>query len=150
MVEQVALTVNADCVVCMGARPLLRIVPAPVSPDWLILMNNTTPNGSCQPYDQYFPLMSPEKQKPLFTSEVANGNFTCVNLTGTTSIPSTFNHTCNVTVAAPAGYKTVSRADIWWFCLFDQLPRNASGTCALVTLLLPVTVYETTALNLQW
>lgn len=43
------------------------------------------------------------------------------------------------------------RADIWWWCedetLKNSLPNKFSGTCAIVTLLLPVTVLKTGAGN---
>lgn len=42
LAEQAANKVNSDCIVCMGARPTLRVVPAPVNSTCLLdLMNNT-------------------------------------------------------------------------------------------------------------
>ena len=43
----------------------------------------------------------------------------------------------------------LSRSDVWWWCgdntIYDRLPKNASGVCALVTLLLPIKVFPTSA-----
>lgn len=42
----------------------------------------------------------------------------------------------------PARQYNLSREDLWLYCggkpIYDLFPRNASGTCALVTLLLPI------------
>ncbi|KAJ0058515.1 hypothetical protein NL108_016386 [Boleophthalmus pectinirostris] len=42
-------------------------------------------------------------------------------------------------------FQPVSQGDVWWWCgkdkLYDRLPRNVIGHCALVSLLLPTTIH---------
>lgn len=52
---------------------------------------------------------------------------------------------CNLTYNPNMAFKPVSRADVWWWCggthLYDGFPGNATGLCALVSLLLPISIY---------
>ena len=90
------------------------------------------------------PLTDQTKRKPVFDKKVAMKNFTCPKLTGTgASLGSFPAGWCqeNVSFSVPV---PVARADIWLWCgedeLYDRLPVNASGICALVSLMLPVAV----------
>lgn len=51
---------------------------------------------------------------------------------------------CIENITAPTNFSPKLRADLWWYCgedkLYDQIPTNSSGTCALISLLLPVFV----------
>lgn len=146
LAEQAANATGESCIVCMGARPLLRIVPAPLIPDCVFdVMNNTNPSGNCKIWDQIFPVTQAVSKKPLFSATVAPGNFSCVNLTGTEqSIGTVSASWCNYTHTVLTKFTSTPRADIWWWCgdkkLFDRLPINTFGLCALVTLLLPITI----------
>ncbi|XP_031689058.1 uncharacterized protein LOC116375799 [Oncorhynchus kisutch] len=147
LAEEAANSTRQSCVVCMGARPLLRIVPAVVILPCLIpLMTTDNPCCNCTTWDRVYPITKATNRKPMFSNQVAKANFTCVDMSGVGievgRIPKSW---CLDTVKVVGGFKPISRADVWWWCgtavLFDKLPVNTTGTCALVTLLLPVSVY---------
>lgn len=58
MAQQAAIDTGDDCLVCMGARPLLKIVAAPIEPDcvWEVMMKDN-PADNCSKYDAFFPLV---------------------------------------------------------------------------------------------
>nr|XP_057937479.1 uncharacterized protein LOC131135511 [Doryrhamphus excisus]XP_057937480.1 uncharacterized protein LOC131135511 [Doryrhamphus excisus]XP_057937481.1 uncharacterized protein LOC131135511 [Doryrhamphus excisus] len=151
MAEQAANTTGQDCVVCMGPRPLLQIVPSVLNKDCLVqVMTKTNPTGSCTMYDRVFPLTGPEKKKPLFSSQVAMGNFTCIHRTGTGTILGSLNASqCAETETVDEHFTPLSHSDIWWWCgdnaIYDKLPFNTTGYCASVTLILPVQIFQITA-----
>ncbi|XP_034078311.1 uncharacterized protein LOC117550103 [Gymnodraco acuticeps] len=146
MAQQAALDTGDDCLICMGARPLLHIIPAPVEPRCATeIMGTDNPQHNCSKYDVYFPLANAELKKPLFFAKVPRLNYTCFH----TTIRNTggFNKTlCDHIVTPTTPGRGVIRADIWFHCggnqLHDRVPYNASGLCALVTLLLPVKTYK--------
>uniref|UniRef100_A0A3B3CR11 Uncharacterized protein n=1 Tax=Oryzias melastigma TaxID=30732 RepID=A0A3B3CR11_ORYME len=158
LVEQAAKAVGIDCIVCMGSRPLLQIIPAVLPPHCVIpVMNETNiKEKNCASWDLVFPITGLEKQKPLFSKKVAMGNFTCISLQGQGEPLGKLNFSrwCTTTYNVLANFRSVSRSDIWWWCgddrLFDRLPANVKGHCALVSLLLPVSVFSTTIEKLMY
>ncbi|XP_061158312.1 uncharacterized protein LOC133169852 [Syngnathus typhle] len=146
MAEQAANVTNTSCVVCMGPRPLLRIIPASVAPECAIFVMSTPSIPSahpCSSWDKVYPVSSLAKSKPLFSTDVAKGNFTCIKLPGTgASLGVLSAPLCTSLFYGAAFFSPIARSDIWFWCntdkLYDSLPFNSSGTCALVTLLLPV------------
>ncbi|CAB1313397.1 unnamed protein product, partial [Coregonus sp. 'balchen'] len=128
LTEEAARVTHQSCVVCMGARPLLRIIPAAITPEcFLSVMKHDNPSANCTLWDVIHPLVTKVTKKPIFSYQVARANFTCVNLT--------------------KGLPLLGLMSGGWWCggvrLFDGLPGNATGTCALVSLLLPISVYPT-------
>uniref|UniRef100_A0A669CLG5 Envelope glycoprotein n=1 Tax=Oreochromis niloticus TaxID=8128 RepID=A0A669CLG5_ORENI len=99
LAEQAARDANDDCMVCLGPRPTLRVVPAPIEEQCLVKVMNST---------------NIEDINPLFNP--------------------------------------VSRADIWWWCgdpqIYDRLPRNKTGMCGLISLLLPVQVIKLSVIDI--
>ncbi|XP_045082335.1 uncharacterized protein LOC123492877 [Coregonus clupeaformis] len=154
MVEQAAKASGADCVVCMGARPLLQVVPSALGLDCLVdVMNKTIPSENCSSWDKIYPLTTAEKQKPLFSKKVAVGNFTCINRTGAGVRLGKLNDTqCYSVETVNMAFKPKARSDIWWWCgddrLFDRLPYNTTGFCASVSLILPVSITPLTVTDL--
>ncbi|XP_023196423.1 uncharacterized protein LOC111609857 [Xiphophorus maculatus] len=154
MVEQAAKMAKNDCVVCMEPRPLLRVTPATITKQCLLeVMTKTNPNSTCVIYDSIFPLTAADERKPFFSKKIAPGNFSCVNITGSGKRLGHFSDTmCTTVITVNNDFNPVSRADVWWWCgddrLFDRLPRKVTGVCALVSLLLPVTVYPMSAKDL--
>uniref|UniRef100_A0A3Q2SRJ2 Envelope polyprotein n=1 Tax=Fundulus heteroclitus TaxID=8078 RepID=A0A3Q2SRJ2_FUNHE len=155
MVEQAANMSGQSCVVCMGPRPLLQVVPAVMDAECLLeVMNKTVPITNCSQWEKIYPLAIAQKQKPLFSNKIAPSNFTCINMTNTGQKFGNLTSTwCKTIVTVSRHFSPVSRADVWWWCgddrLFDKLPRNVSGTCGLVSLLLPVKVYPMTVTELM-
>ncbi|CAN9514544.1 unnamed protein product [Ophioblennius macclurei] len=148
MAEQAAAVAKSDCLVCMGARPLLQVVPAPI-PDTCVIdvMNHTNPSTNCTEWDIVFPLTADERRKPLFSNRVAANNYTCVTRIGKAPKLGVLRETqCSSVINISAPFLPQSRSDIWWWCgedkLYDRWPRNTTGTCALITLLLPVSVVK--------
>lgn len=145
MVEQAANVTKTDCVVCMGPRPLLQIIPAAIEKTCIVnVMNKTNPTSECQKWDEVFPNTQAEKKKPIFSKYIASGNFSCINLTGKGERLGNLSTTrCTYMIQVDDTFKPVPRSDIWWWCgddrLFDKLARNMTGYCALVTLLLIIT-----------
>lgn len=153
MVEQAVNVTKSDCVICMGPRPILQIVPAVISDECILdVMNNTNPNATCQFCDEVFPNTGPEKKKTIFSKIVAPGNFSCINRTGKGVLGNLSSSWCAMTLTVSVLFTPVSRGDIWWWCgddrIFDRLPVNTTGYCALVSLLLPVSVYPMSAIQL--
>lgn len=82
MATQAANTTKDSCVVCLGPRPILKIVPAILPSNCVIdVMTKTNPSNSCLRWDAVFPLTTHQKKTPIFSTFVAPGNFTCINLT---------------------------------------------------------------------
>uniref|UniRef100_A0A3B4VQN1 Envelope polyprotein n=1 Tax=Seriola dumerili TaxID=41447 RepID=A0A3B4VQN1_SERDU len=144
MVEQAANMSKKDCVVCMGPRPLLQIIPATIPRQCVVeVMNKTNPNTTCSSWESVFPITKNALKKPMFSKRVAQGNFTCINMTGDgRPLGNLSKIWCAGKIIAVNNLNPVSRGDIWWWCgddrIFDKLPKNATGLCALVTLLIPV------------
>ncbi|XP_028268921.1 uncharacterized protein LOC114440617 isoform X2 [Parambassis ranga] len=154
MAEQAAQATQADCVVCLSARPLLQVVPSALNLTCLVnVMSYTTPSAKCSFWDKIHPLTPPERKKPKFSNKVAAGNFTCVNRTGTGKRLGRLNDTqCYAVETVGEHFKPKSRSDIWWWCgddrLFDVLPAKTTGLCASVTLILPVSLVPLSATDL--
>nr|XP_049576955.1 uncharacterized protein LOC125969179 isoform X2 [Syngnathus scovelli] len=108
-----------------------------------MLNSSISPTHDCFKWDKVYPVASMTKYKPLFSSNVAKGNFTCIRLPGTGeklgALPPLW---CGSMANVTAPFLPIARSDIWFWCnsnkLYDRLPLNSSGICALVTLLLPV------------
>ncbi|XP_061139066.1 uncharacterized protein LOC133156942 [Syngnathus typhle] len=86
MAEQAAKMAGASCIACMGPRPLLKIIPANIGPKCavvLMLDSSISPTHDCFRWDTVYPVAPMTKHKPLFSSVVAKGNFTCIRLPGT-------------------------------------------------------------------
>uniref|UniRef100_A0A8K9V7S8 Envelope protein n=1 Tax=Oncorhynchus mykiss TaxID=8022 RepID=A0A8K9V7S8_ONCMY len=146
LTEEAGKAARTDCVVCMGARPLLRIVPAALPVNCVFpVMKFNNPTQNCSSWDKVYPLVK-GRQAPIFSSDVAEGNFTCVNMTlGPPDLGTVPPHWCNSTYFPNSPLTVVTRADVWWWCggkqLFGRFPKNSTGLCALVSLLLPISVY---------
>ena len=156
MVQQAANSSGAgDCIACMVARPLLLVVPATLDPACAIeVLTKDNLGPKCSEWDRVYPVTESAHRKPTFSSEVAPGNFTCVNVTGNgTALGAAPRASCNITLGPfnTSKFDPTPRADIWLWCggatLYDRIPANAHGLCAPVTLLLPVMVHavDTTA-----
>nr|XP_057913415.1 uncharacterized protein LOC131107420 [Doryrhamphus excisus]XP_057913416.1 uncharacterized protein LOC131107420 [Doryrhamphus excisus]XP_057913417.1 uncharacterized protein LOC131107420 [Doryrhamphus excisus] len=155
LVEQAANMSNqGDCVVCMEARPLLQVVPSALSKQCLLdVMNNTLPSVNCLSWDKIYPLTSAEKRKPIFSNKVAAGNFSCVKRIGKGRRLGKLKRTqCHQVQTVDKTFRPKSRSDIWWWCgddkLYDRLPYDTTGLCASVSLILPVSVIQTSIANL--
>uniref|UniRef100_A0A8C9ZLC5 Envelope protein n=1 Tax=Sander lucioperca TaxID=283035 RepID=A0A8C9ZLC5_SANLU len=146
MAEHAANTTSSSCIVCMGPRPFLRIVPAAVNVSCLVeLMTRDNLNSSCSEHDLAFPLVESTTTPPIFSVRVAPGNFTCLNLSRPTRSPSTQSVTyCTEVITLPNITKFVSRADLWWWCggsrIFDKPLRR--HLCALISLIIPAFLFE--------
>uniref|UniRef100_A0A665T944 Uncharacterized protein n=1 Tax=Echeneis naucrates TaxID=173247 RepID=A0A665T944_ECHNA len=154
MVEQAANTTKSDCVVCMGPRPILQTIPATIDKQCVVeVINRTNLNITCAKWDFVFPVTTSEKKKPIFSKRVAFGNFTCINITGGGEpLGNLSSEWCSEIITVTGHFKPVPRGDIWWWCgddrLFDKLPKNVTGFCGLVTLLLPVSIHSISAKEL--
>ncbi|XP_025754074.1 uncharacterized protein LOC112842157 [Oreochromis niloticus] len=149
LAEQAAQDANDDCMVCLGPRPTLRLVPSPVEEHCLIpVMNHTNvPGANCSRWDTIFPVTGPEKTKPIFSRDVTGTNHMCINMTGPGErIGSLNSSNCLSITNVNETFKPISRADVWWWCgdpqIYDRMPRDWTGVCGLVSLLLPVQVVK--------
>ena len=119
MAEQVGALVQSDCVVCLGPRPVLRVVPAPLSmTEFCIteLMTKKNPHASCSEWEAPFPLTSRAIRPPVFNAEVPRQNFTCV----TRDIPNAYcvgsldpTYCVQQLDNSSDYYFNVARSDIW-------------------------------------
>uniref|UniRef100_A0A1A8MTY3 Novel protein similar to envelope protein (Env), Uncharacterized protein n=1 Tax=Nothobranchius pienaari TaxID=704102 RepID=A0A1A8MTY3_9TELE len=154
LAEQAANASEHDCLVCLAARPTLRIVPPPIPPECVLhLMNGTSLNSNCTKFGQVFPKQKPgdDVGTPLFSNVVAPNNFSCIQLIGRGGPflgNVTTNWCVNTTVSVSSQFNPKKRANLWWWCgapqLYNGFPRKSSGLCALITLLLPVSVTPVT------
>uniref|UniRef100_A0A3B4YA05 Uncharacterized protein n=1 Tax=Seriola lalandi dorsalis TaxID=1841481 RepID=A0A3B4YA05_SERLL len=156
LAEQSANSTDSSCVVCLGARPVLKVIPASLPATCLLdVMTHSVPtNTNCSVWDTIYPVTDATTSKPVFSTDIASSNFTCISLIATgPKIGSLDPSSCAENVSVPVGYSPIARADIWWWCgedkIYDRLPRNVSGHCALISLLLPVNIYPITAKELM-
>lgn len=65
LAEQAAQDASDDCMVCLGPRPILRVVPAPMEENCLTaVMNHTNiQDKNCTKWDRIFPITNEEKKK---------------------------------------------------------------------------------------
>uniref|UniRef100_A0A672Z1H3 ERVV2 protein n=1 Tax=Sphaeramia orbicularis TaxID=375764 RepID=A0A672Z1H3_9TELE len=86
------------------------------------------------------------RTRPIFSSEIAPGNFTCFYNETDATFVGHINSTLCQTNQSLSTWVHRKRSDIWWLCggnvLRDALPRKFYGTCALVSLLMPVNVIK--------
>uniref|UniRef100_A0A3P9DTF2 Envelope glycoprotein n=1 Tax=Maylandia zebra TaxID=106582 RepID=A0A3P9DTF2_9CICH len=127
LAEQAAQDASDDCMVCLGPRPILRVVPAPMEENCLT--------------------------KPIFSQDVMVANHTCINMIGPGERLGSLNATSCLTITkVDSSFKPRSRADVWWWCgdpnLYDRLPNNWIGMCGLVSLLLPIQVVKLKATDI--
>lgn len=134
LAEQAAQDASDDCMVCLGPRPILRVVPAPIGEDCLTAVMNCTNigNSNCTKWDRIFPITKQEKRKPIFSRDVTATNHTCINMTGPGERLGSLNASSCLTITeVDPSFKPESRADVWWWCgdpqLYDRLPRNWTG-----------------------
>lgn len=150
MAEQAAKQAKSDCVVCLGARPVLKIVPALMNVTCMVdLMTRENPSSECAAWDRVYPLTKADKRKPIFSADVATFNFTCINITGEgRRIGNNSNVRCAEVAQVNSTFNPISRSDVWWYCgtnqIYDSLPTNKTGLCALISLILPTTVISVT------
>lgn len=145
MAEQAANHSQSSCVVCMGPRPLLKIVPASIDPKCALeVMSIDNPTTNCSRWDEVYPLTPRTKKPPLFSSQVAEGNYTCFSMDGYRQLPTANISSCKHVVNVSENFRPKARSDLWFWCglgsIYDSVPTNSSGICALVSLILPVTV----------
>uniref|UniRef100_A0A3B4EUZ6 Uncharacterized protein n=1 Tax=Pundamilia nyererei TaxID=303518 RepID=A0A3B4EUZ6_9CICH len=155
LAEQAAQDASDDCMVCLGPRPILRVVPAPMEENCLTsVMNHTNiQDKNCTKWDRIFPITNEEKRKPIFSQDVMAANHTCINMIGPGERLGSLNATSCLTITkVDSSFKPRSRADVWWWCgdlnLYDRLPNNWIGMCGLVSLLLPIQVVKLKATDI--
>uniref|UniRef100_A0A3P9CPD4 Uncharacterized LOC112436244 n=1 Tax=Maylandia zebra TaxID=106582 RepID=A0A3P9CPD4_9CICH len=155
LAEQAAQDASDDCMVCLGPRPILRVVPAPMEENCLTaVMNHTNiQDKNCTKWDRIFPITNEEKRKPIFSQDVMVANHTCINMIGPGERLGSLNATSCLTITkVDSSFKPRSRADVWWWCgdpnLYDRLPNNWIGMCGLVSLLLPIQVVKLKATDI--
>lgn len=149
MVEQGSRLVQDDCMVCLAPHPLLRMVPVPSELNATCIANimaNNVPSDESKQWGKIYPLTRPADQKPLFSTKVALGNFTCINGTrNSTNKLGNFNAAWCVSYIITNGSLGKMCSNVWWYCgnkvLRGNLPLNFTGICALISLVIPVQVY---------
>lgn len=132
----------------------LRIVPSSVSPECIIeTMTRTNPQQNCSKWDEVFPLTAADKRKPIFSIDAAPANHSCVNFTGGFPLKTKPITTCTTIKMHNRSAEVLSRSDVWWWCgdnvIYDRLPANSSGVCALISPLLPINIYPATAEDIE-
>jgi len=142
-----------DCWVCAKGRPSLRMTRTPFEDGafncGMELMTNTRPSPDCLKWEEFFPMAPAKVSAPTFRVDPLK-NLTCVTNSnpskGAYNVGVLSREACaqylNLTGTPSATRVLVARADIWWYCggkiLYNWLPVNWDGTCALVTLNVPI------------
>ncbi|XP_077462118.1 uncharacterized protein LOC144077893 [Stigmatopora argus] len=152
LMENAAKAINQTCITCMGPRPLLRVVPAQITPDCVNeIMTKEDVSPKCMKWNNVYPVTTTAKDKPNFSTHVAFNHFTCLVLTGHGPALGAINVTWCAHVLKQTA-PLIPRSDLWWWCgqnkLYDSC-KNAAGLCALVSLLLPVSVFPSTVEEIQ-
>uniref|UniRef100_A0AAY4E1F4 Uncharacterized protein n=1 Tax=Denticeps clupeoides TaxID=299321 RepID=A0AAY4E1F4_9TELE len=153
LAEATGDTTKSDCIVCLGPRPLLKVVPTPLELNFtclIQLMTQDNLDSLCSSWDLPFPVGPKTDVPPVFDAEVARNNFTCfVNHSPGNIHVGTVNISYCVSTHNLSHSPKVDRSDIWWWCggktLRPTLPKNWSGICTPSTLILPVTVFPVAA-----
>uniref|UniRef100_A0A673B4M7 Uncharacterized protein n=1 Tax=Sphaeramia orbicularis TaxID=375764 RepID=A0A673B4M7_9TELE len=134
MAEQAGIAAQSDCIVCLGPRPLMRIIPPPpeLTPKCMIpLMSKTNLNSKCSKWDKVYPLAKKSTTRPIFSSEIAPGNFTCFYNETDATFVGHINSTLCKTNQSLSTWVHRKWSDIWWLCggyvLRDALPRKFYG-----------------------
>ncbi|XP_044058777.1 uncharacterized protein LOC122879110 isoform X2 [Siniperca chuatsi] len=173
IVEQAANATSSDCVVCMGPRPIARVVPAAIPAQCLNTamsdkevdvteMLNCTKlmyqKDETANWTRDFPKIGTQSGKPSGTPwydpHIAKGNFSCINLIGSGKRQGNLTEDwCQGIQEFPTtNFSSISRADIWWWCgkgkVLKTLPINCTGLCALVSFIMPVTVFKVSSAEL--
>uniref|UniRef100_A0A4W5Q959 Envelope glycoprotein n=1 Tax=Hucho hucho TaxID=62062 RepID=A0A4W5Q959_9TELE len=141
-----ARTLNRkDCVICGHARPVLATHPFALGEGegWLCVLKG-------------FYEIIPPHQAPLGVKSYG-GNYSCITGTGSGtnygSLPVTdcaSTVTINDTWPVEGMNQTSGLADVWWMCgpertLSPVLRGNWRGTCALASLIIPLTIIDISA-----
>uniref|UniRef100_A0A3Q3ISR6 Uncharacterized protein n=1 Tax=Monopterus albus TaxID=43700 RepID=A0A3Q3ISR6_MONAL len=154
--------VNISCVICAGPCPALLTVPSLLSDanyTHCMLELHMTENPStpaCRDLEIYYPLAPRDAVPPIFTA--VKNNYTCVtntnvtgNNVGTVSLD-WCTITLNLTTWANATRLTFARSDAYWYCggyrLLNILPPDWSGTCTVISLIVPVTLVKASVLDI--
>ncbi|XP_069755174.1 uncharacterized protein [Narcine bancroftii] len=147
-----------NCWICARGRPLLRmsrsIFEETDAMDCALnLMSESNPLNRCLTWERAFPIAPANVAPPIFRS-MGISNVTCFTNNNMAAhafhmgwLPSGSCRThVDLSGSSSATQLTQARADIWWFCggraLYNWLPSNWNGQCALVTLNAPVLIVE--------
>uniref|UniRef100_A0A4W5NWX5 Envelope polyprotein n=1 Tax=Hucho hucho TaxID=62062 RepID=A0A4W5NWX5_9TELE len=161
-VRYTARTLNRkDCVICGHARPILATHPFALSEgeSWMCVLQGfygvKSPSTLCSSLSLVFPTVPPH-QAPLGVKSYG-GNYSCVASKGSganygnlpvTDCASTV--TINDTWPVEGMNQTSGLADVWWMCgpertLSPILRGKWQGTCALASLITPLTIIDISA-----
>ncbi|KAK0134111.1 Endogenous retrovirus group V member 2 Env polyprotein [Merluccius polli] len=158
LIGTVRLQGLSDCVACAAARPALTTIPVYLNATddsrgtycMLRLFMEAHPKN-CTLLGNLFPPGLNETTPPTFTARPAS--YWCFTRTGKRpvgDIPAAWcEHTTNVTGWSNMTHLTLGRMDLYWLCATDilrlRLPKHWSGTCTIVRLTVPVTVFVQTS-----
>ncbi|XP_041841752.1 uncharacterized protein LOC121640145 [Melanotaenia boesemani] len=162
MIDHAHSVTSSSCVACSIARPTLWTIPSIASTNpsltacILELHMTQNPSAPCRPLEKFFPLAPVKAVPPIFTP--IKGNHTCFIRTSDTGIkvgiiPLSW---CLTTVNVSGWHKmttlSVARADLWWYCgghsLMGTLPRNWQGGCTVLSLVMSIALFPTSAATL--
>uniref|UniRef100_A0A8C4HL82 Uncharacterized protein n=1 Tax=Dicentrarchus labrax TaxID=13489 RepID=A0A8C4HL82_DICLA len=142
------------CIACSTARPILITVPAPLHAvadpagfHCMLALTMQKVPVNCGNLSEVYPAVTNHTIPPVFTPK--EGNYTCFTRNTGPPIgeidPSWCNHMINITTWTNATDMVWARADLFWYCgqntIRPQLPANWRGTCALVRLAMPLTLF---------
>uniref|UniRef100_A0A8C2WL57 Uncharacterized protein n=1 Tax=Cyclopterus lumpus TaxID=8103 RepID=A0A8C2WL57_CYCLU len=142
----------SSCLACAAARPRLTTVPFPINPvndvaGFECMMRLFSPEviTNCKTLSILFPAVSPTMPPTGVLSYP--GNYTCLFGNSTNrhgklgELPSNY---CHDTITVGKIVPDCTGSDVWWICgpkkkLCPILPKEWSGTCAMIRLLLQIT-----------
>ncbi|CAB1343491.1 unnamed protein product [Coregonus sp. 'balchen'] len=150
-----------DCVICGHARPELATHPFALGEGegWQCILEefyHSLPNTTlCKALSLIFPEVPP--QKAPGGVKAYGGNYSCITGTGKGvnygRLPlgdCAVNVTMNSTWPVEGRNQTKRVADVWWICgpnrrLTPILKGDWQGTCALASLIIPLTIIDVTS-----
>nr|XP_046195572.1 uncharacterized protein LOC124027067 isoform X2 [Oncorhynchus gorbuscha]XP_046196948.1 uncharacterized protein LOC124029189 [Oncorhynchus gorbuscha] len=150
-----------DCIVCGHARPVLATHPFSIGEGQgcLCILRSfyqDKPNSTlCSSLRLVFPTISPHRAP--WGVKAYGGNYSCITGAGSgmdygrlPEADCSSNITINATWPVAGLNQTSGLADVWWKCgpkrvLRPILRGDWQGTCALTSLIIPLTIVDVTA-----
>uniref|UniRef100_A0A8C8MIL9 Envelope protein n=1 Tax=Oncorhynchus tshawytscha TaxID=74940 RepID=A0A8C8MIL9_ONCTS len=150
-----------DCIVCGHARPVLATHPFAIGEGegCLCILRSfyqDKPNSTlCSSLSLVFPTISPHRAP--WGVKAYGGKYSCITGTGSgmdygrlPEADCSSNITINATWPVAGLNQTSGLADVWWICgpkrvLRPILRGDWQGTCALTSLIIPLTIVDVTA-----
>lgn len=117
-------------------------------------LTKTSYPSNCREYALLYPPADNNSRPISFTPYRGDpGRYICFNFTGNVDLGSVPEYWCNSTLSSNSSLiGSMAHAGIFWYCgkqLLPNIPLHFTGTCTLIRLVAPLTIFPVMARNLQ-